>query len=44
MAYVEGVEDDKPGPIPQDFGPKRQIISRRDKETWYFEVRLIKLK
>ena len=25
MAYIEGVEDDKPGPIPKGFGPKQRI-------------------
>lgn len=25
LSYVEGVEDDKPGPVPQGFGPKQRI-------------------
>ena len=25
MAYIEGVEDGKPGPIPKEFGPKQRI-------------------
>ena len=25
MAYVEGVEDGKPGPVPHGFGPKQRI-------------------
>jgi len=25
MAYIEGVEDGKPGPIPKGFGPKQRI-------------------
>jgi len=24
-AYVEGLGDDKPGPIPPDFGPRQRI-------------------
>jgi hypothetical protein len=44
MAFVNGVDDDKPGPIPNGFGPKRQILTRIDRETWYFEIKLVKLK
>lgn len=44
LAYIEGLEDDKPGPKPSDFGPKRQILTRLDKEVWYFEIKLIKVK
>ena len=44
LAYIEGLEDDKPGPIPSDFGPKRQILTRIDKEVWYFEIKLVKVK
>lgn len=44
MAFVQGVEDDKPGPLPRDFGPKRQILSRQGRETWYFEILLLKVK
>ena len=25
MAYVDGVEDGKPGPVPTGFGPKQRI-------------------
>lgn len=25
LAYVEGLENGKPGPIPPDFGPKQRI-------------------
>eukprot|EP01038_Epipyxis_sp_PR26KG_P009226 gene9226-12439_t len=44
MAYVKGVEDGLPGPIPADFGPKRQILTRKDKEVWYFELKVLKVK
>jgi FKBP-type peptidyl-prolyl cis-trans isomerase len=33
---------DAPGPIPSGFGPKRQIETKKDKETWSFEVELTK--
>ena len=36
--------DDKPGPMPPGFGPRRQIETRKDRETWYFEVELTKLR
>jgi hypothetical protein len=39
-----GVGDEFPGPMPSDFGPRRQILSRIDKEVWYFEIQLIKVK
>lgn len=35
---------DQPGPIPQDFGPQRQILSRLDRETWNFEIKVTKIK
>ena len=44
MAFVEGVGDGKPGPIPSGFGPRRQILTRIDRETWYFEIKMIKVK
>lgn len=44
LAFVEGVEDGKPGPLPSDFGPKRQILTRSDREVWYFEIKLTKVK
>ena len=25
LSYVKGVEDDKPGPVPQGFGPKQRM-------------------
>lgn len=40
----EGVEAGSPGPIPLDFGPKRQILTRLDREVWYFEIKLTKVK
>lgn len=43
LAFI-GVDDDQPGPLPRDFGPKRQILTRIDRETWYFEIRLTKIK
>jgi hypothetical protein len=44
LAYIEGVGDDKPGPMPAGYGPRRQILSRLDKEVWFFEIQLTKLK
>lgn len=44
LAFVEGVGDDRPGPMPAGFGPRRQIETRRDKETWYFEIEVTKVK
>eukprot|EP00614_Pseudopedinella_elastica_P000714 CAMPEP_0172591054 /NCGR_PEP_ID=MMETSP1068-20121228/9734_1 /TAXON_ID=35684 /ORGANISM="Pseudopedinella elastica, Strain CCMP716" /LENGTH=210 /DNA_ID=CAMNT_0013387271 /DNA_START=136 /DNA_END=768 /DNA_ORIENTATION=+ len=32
--------DDKPGPMPTGFGPRRQIEVKKGRETWYFEVEL----
>lgn len=43
LAY-RAVGDDAPGPMPAGFGPRRQILTRLDKETWFFEIKLIKLK
>ena len=25
LAYVQGLEDDKPGPVPSGYGPKQQM-------------------
>jgi hypothetical protein len=44
LAFVEGVGDGKPGPMPAGFGPRRQIITRVDKEVWYYEVKVTKVK
>jgi FKBP-type peptidyl-prolyl cis-trans isomerase len=44
MAFVAGVGDDKPGPMPAGFGPRRQIETRIDKEVWYFEIKVIKVR
>ena len=44
LGYTEGVGDGKPGPMPAGFGPRRQIEVRKDKEVWYFELKLLKLK
>lgn len=44
MGFVEGVEDGKPGPLPAGFGPKRQILTRLDRETWVFEIKILKVK
>ena len=43
LAY-QATGDDKPGPMPSGFGPRRQIETRKDRETWYFEVELTKLR
>lgn len=39
-----GVEAGMPGPLPTDFGPKRQILTRMDREVWYFEIKMNKVK
>ena len=26
------------------FGPRRQVLTRLDREVWYFEVKMIKIK
>ena len=44
LAFVEGVGEGKPGPMPQGFGPQRQILTRIDKEVWYFEIKVTKIK
>lgn len=44
MAYIEGVEDGKPGPLPTSYGPKRQILTRSDREIWNFEIKMLKVK
>ena len=43
VAFRE-VGDDKPGPMPAGFGPRRQILTRIDREVWYFEIQLLKVK
>ena len=43
-AFVEGVGDNKPGPMPAGFGPRRQIETRLDREVWFFEIKLTKLR
>jgi len=43
MAF-QAVNDDAPGPMPGGFGPRRQLLTRLGKETWYFEIQLIKIK
>jgi hypothetical protein len=44
VAFIEGVEDGKPGPLPAGFGPRRQILTRADREVWYFEIKMLKVK
>lgn len=50
MAYVEGLEDGKPGPVPKGFGPKQQMRRvmevRKDVpgEYIYLEVRLTRVR
>ena len=45
LAYVEGVGDDKPGPMPSDFGPRRQILTRQlNRENWYIELQIVKVR
>ena len=43
LAY-KATGDNKPGPMPPGFGPRRQIETRKDRETWYFEVELTKVR
>ena len=45
LAYQPGgVTDEAPGPVPSGFGPRRQILTRLPTETWYFEIKLLKVK
>jgi hypothetical protein len=45
LAYVQGTEDGMPGPLPKDFGPKRQILTGQNShQTWNFEVLVKKIK
>lgn len=45
LAYVEGVGDGLPGPMPADFGPRRQISTRQaNKEPWYMELQVVKVR
>lgn len=50
LAYVAGVEDDAPGPVPNDYGARRQIINIQNTkqtggaQTVYFEVKLVRVK
>ena len=43
LAY-QAVDDAAPGPMPASFGPRRQIITRLGKETWYLEIALTLVK
>ena len=43
-AFVAGVGDGQPGPMPAGFGPRRQILTRIGTETWYWEIKLLKVK
>lgn len=43
-AFVGGVDENSPGPLPKDYGPLRQILTRKDKEVWKFEIKLLKVK
>ncbi|CAM9979653.1 unnamed protein product [Ascophyllum nodosum] len=43
LAYVEGCQDGKPGPIPAGLGPKQQINTRKG-EPLSFEVKLTKVR
>jgi hypothetical protein len=45
LAYIEGVGDGLPGPMPAGFGPRRQISTRQaGKEVWYLEVQVSKVR
>jgi hypothetical protein len=34
----------KPGPLPAGFGPRRQILTRLDREVWNYEIKMLKVK
>lgn len=46
--YTQGVDDTSPGPIPKDYGPRRQILTTTERNNpndyWVFEVKLLKVK
>jgi FKBP-type peptidyl-prolyl cis-trans isomerase len=42
LSFVQGVAEGMPGPLPTDFGPKRQIVTRQAREVWKWEVKLLK--
>lgn len=44
LAYVQGVGDGLPGPMPDGFGPRRQIETRREREVWYMELQVAKVR
>lgn len=44
LAFVEGAGDNLPGPMPAEYGPRRQIATRKDRETWYFEIQVTKVR
>lgn len=44
LGYVEGVNDESPGPLPHGYGPKRQIEVHGGKDTLHFEVKVTKIK
>jgi FKBP-type peptidyl-prolyl cis-trans isomerase len=42
--YTQGVAEGNPGPIPAGFGPRRQILTHAQRDTFHFEVKLTKIK
>ena len=45
QAFVGGLELDSPGPVPRDFGPRRQLINiQSTNQNVYFEIKLTKVK
>ncbi|CAM9412067.1 unnamed protein product [Phaeothamnion confervicola] len=43
LAYVGGVGDDKPGPVPTGFGPRRQITNRKN-EPLLFDIEVTRVR
>eukprot|EP01039_Chlorochromonas_danica_P011006 gene11007-12254_t len=44
VSFVQGVDEGSPGPLPEDFGAKRQILSHQDHTIWKWEVKVVKVK
>jgi len=43
LAY-QATGDGAPGPMPEGFGPRRQIETKKGKETWTFEVEVTRVR
>ena len=45
LAYVKGMDEEMPGPILAEFGPRRQIISSAERgENLVFEIKVLRVK